>query len=190
MYLFRNDNYIALNEPSQPSTTISIDQLDSYLDQLIGTSTPLHLAGISDQQFLDHCRQRFHCVHAAGGVVRSTQGNYLLINRNNRWDLPKGKIEVGEQTEQAALREVMEETGVTHLSIVRPLAVTHHIYNIYGPWSIKDTSWFLMSTTDEQPPIPQTDEGIAIAQWVSRQQRDTLLNSSFPLLAHLNKLID
>ena len=39
----------------------------------------------------------------------------LLIYRNGVWDLPKGKIEFGESYEDAALREVAEETGVKNL---------------------------------------------------------------------------
>lgn len=39
-------------------------------------------------------------------------GKMLLIQRNGRWDLPKGKVEPGETLLQAALREVEEETGI------------------------------------------------------------------------------
>ncbi|MCM8812974.1 MAG: NUDIX hydrolase [Candidatus Omnitrophica bacterium] len=62
----------------------------------------------------------YHCGEeiSAGGIVarRGAQGwELVLITRKNRsvWCLPKGKIEPGETPEQAALREVFEETGVT-----------------------------------------------------------------------------
>jgi len=39
---------------------------------------------------------------------------YLLLHYiGGHWDLPKGKLEEGETLEQAAIREVMEETGLT-----------------------------------------------------------------------------
>lgn len=41
----------------------------------------------------------------------------LLIQRNGRWDLPKGKVEPGETLLQAALREVEEETGIKCVSV-------------------------------------------------------------------------
>jgi len=53
---------------------------------------------------------------AAGGVVsrRTPRGReYLLVYRRryDDWSLPKGKAKEGESPEQAALREVREETG-------------------------------------------------------------------------------
>jgi 8-oxo-dGTP pyrophosphatase MutT (NUDIX family) len=59
--------------------------------------------------------------HSAGGVV-VRDGEVLLISTagGKRWQLPKGRLEPGETTEQAAVREVREETGVTG-SIVAPL---------------------------------------------------------------------
>ena len=58
-------------------------------------------------------------VHAAGGVIRRTgEGGTVevaLIHRPKYedWSLPKGKLEAGESHEEAALREVEEETGLT-----------------------------------------------------------------------------
>ena len=58
-------------------------------------------------------------VHAAGGVIRRTgEGGALEVALVHRpkyrdWSLPKGKLEPGESHEQAALREVEEETGLT-----------------------------------------------------------------------------
>lgn len=51
--------------------------------------------------------------HSAGGLV-VRQGSVLLIATagGRRWQLPKGHVEPGESSEQAAVREVREETGV------------------------------------------------------------------------------
>jgi 8-oxo-dGTP diphosphatase len=53
-------------------------------------------------------------VEAAGGVVCRDDGAVLLVHRPryDDWSLPKGKLDPGESFEQAALREVEEETGV------------------------------------------------------------------------------
>jgi 8-oxo-dGTP pyrophosphatase MutT (NUDIX family) len=51
---------------------------------------------------------------AAGGVVIDGEGRVLLVHRPryDDWSLPKGHVDPGETFEQAALREVLEETGL------------------------------------------------------------------------------
>jgi 8-oxo-dGTP diphosphatase len=52
-------------------------------------------------------------VRAAGGVVRR-DGRIAVVHRPryDDWSLPKGKLDPGETWEQAAVREVREETGL------------------------------------------------------------------------------
>jgi 8-oxo-dGTP diphosphatase len=52
-------------------------------------------------------------VKAAGGVVRR-DGRIAVVHRPryDDWSLPKGKLDPGETWEEAALREVREETGL------------------------------------------------------------------------------
>src|SRR6201991_3028826 len=52
-------------------------------------------------------------VKAAGGVV-VLDGRIAVVHRPryDDWSLPKGKLDEGESYEQAALREVWEETGL------------------------------------------------------------------------------
>jgi len=53
-------------------------------------------------------------VEAAGGVVLGEDGRVVLVHRPkyDDWTLPKGKLDPGESFEEAALREVEEETGL------------------------------------------------------------------------------
>jgi 8-oxo-dGTP diphosphatase len=56
-------------------------------------------------------------VQAAGGVVKDGAGRFLLVLRSRppeagRWTVPGGRVEAGESLEEAAVREVREETGI------------------------------------------------------------------------------
>ena len=109
----------------------------------------------------------FTPVEAAGGVVVNDCGEWLMIHRNGRWDLPKGHLESGERIEECAAREVEEETGVA-AEVVRPLCETLHAY--YFPktarWELKRTHWYELHTPGCSGLTPQTEEGIdAVAWW-------------------------
>lgn len=52
----------------------------------------------------------------AGAVIKNSLGQILLIHRNTasrtQWEIPGGKVEVGEKDMDAAVRELLEELGV------------------------------------------------------------------------------
>ncbi len=114
-------------------------------------------------------KQEFEVVNAAGGLVVKNEREILCIFRNKRWDLPKGKTEEGESSEQSALREVEEECGINKLHIVKPLQTTYHIFREHNRDKLKITNWFLMHTTDTSLPKPQREEGITLAQYIPIQ---------------------
>jgi len=62
---------------------------------------------------------------SSGGVVVFNNAILLLRKFNGDWVLPKGKVEQGETLEQAALREVSEESGV--ISIATDGALTRFL---------------------------------------------------------------
>lgn len=133
-------------------------------------------------------KRRMRWVRAAGGVVTAPDGTLLLIERNGRWDLPKGKVEAGETLLQGALREVEEETGVTPLPTTHyPLPIkTYHIFNLYGGWHLKQTSWFAMRA-ERQEVHPQEEEGITAGCWVSPEEWHRRLQGSYGTLRTLSK---
>ena len=107
----------------------------------------------------------FKVIEAAGGVVFNEKEEVLVIFRRNFWDLPKGKIDKGESPEEAAVREVQEETGLKNVILGKHILDTYHTYELKGKRILKKTYWYEMKTTDTQL-IPQQEEDIEQAEWV------------------------
>ena len=110
-------------------------------------------------------------IEAAGGLVKNERGEHLLIFRNGKWDLPKGKIEHSEAADTAALREVEEECGISGLKIDNELPSTFHTYRIDELAVLKETHWYSMTYSGSEPLIPQLDEGIEKAEWMNEELR-------------------
>lgn len=118
-------------------------------------------------------------VVAGGGKVYNDNGDILFIYRNNKWDLPKGKIEGKETIERTAIREVEEETGISGLSIIKPLEMTYHIFKRNGKYKIKVTYWFKMHSNYDGPLFPQENEGITKVAWLNNAQIKKAMNNSY-----------
>jgi ADP-ribose pyrophosphatase YjhB (NUDIX family) len=117
-------------------------------------------------------------VVAGGGKVYNEENDILFIYRNDKWDLPKGKVEGNESIETTAIREVTEETGVAGLEIIKPIETTYHIFKRNGRHKIKITYWFEMKTSFKGNLYAQEEEGITKVEWLNQQQiKDALLNS-------------
>lgn len=131
-------------------------------------------------------KRRMRWIRAAGGIVTAPDGTMLLIQRNGRWDLAKGKVEAGETLLQAALREVEEETGIASAAVGAIPVKTYHIFNLYGGWHLKQTSWFPI-TAEKVEGIPQQEEGITAIEWVTPDEWHRRLQSSYGTLRTLSK---
>ena len=125
-------------------------------------------------------------VLAAGCVVENQSGAFLWIERNSRWDLPKGKVEPGESIEEAAKREVTEETGIDRISLAGHLQTTYHTYEEAGTPILKTTFWFhALHDGEDTKGVPQSAEGITDVQWKFRPFGDELLNNTYPSILDL-----
>lgn len=119
-------------------------------------------------------------VKAAGGLVENQRGDILVITRKGWRDLPKGHIDESESAEEAALREVQEETGLQEAEIVAPLCTTRHFHRAYGRWEAKQTEWFLMFAPGEEPALcPEEGESIAAAEWLGGRRLWQAVESSY-----------
>ena len=81
---------------------------------------------IVEENWQDFC-SKFIMVEASGGLVFNKDGDILMIFRNGKWDLPKGKLEIGESVEECAIREVEEECGIVGLNIIDKLLTANSL---------------------------------------------------------------
>ena len=124
-------------------------------------------------------------VNAGGGLVSNRRGDYLLINRNGLWDLPKGHQDPGEDIEVTALREVQEETGIDALELSDLICVTDHCYRRNGMWHLKHTWWYDMLYTDPTDLTPQREEDITKAAWIARSSLTPFLLNTYPSIVEV-----
>ena len=118
-------------------------------------------------------------IQAAGGLVQNSRGEYLFIFRNDKWDLPKGKVEKGEKIKVAAVREVEEECGIEVGSLGEKICKTYHTYLLKGEVVLKKTHWYKMKSESDKLK-PQTEEGITDIRWYSRGHIDDIIKNTFP----------
>lgn len=116
---------------------------------------------------------------AAGGVVTNKEGKVLFIYRNDKWDLPKGKVDKGESIYQCAIREVKEETGVQDLEIENFLQITYHILKRNGSYRLKEVHWYAMKTTYEGKLKGEKNEGIVKVKWKGPKKIKKALENSY-----------
>ena len=118
---------------------------------------------------------------AAGGLVWNEKNELLMIFRQNKWDLPKGKLEEGETLEDCAIREVKEETGLVDVSLRSFIGITQHEYfdKYIQSKAVKESHWFAMKSTSDQTFVPQLDEDITEIKWVHLDNINKVLKNSY-----------
>ncbi|HST49482.1 NUDIX hydrolase [Jatrophihabitans sp.] len=108
---------------------------------------------------------------SAGGLVLDLSGPVpqgALIGRTNRrgrllWSLPKGHLEEGETLEQAAVREVAEETGITG-EVIGSLGVIDFWFVVNGRRVHKTVHHYLMRAVSGE--LSDSDVEVTEVAWV------------------------
>jgi 8-oxo-dGTP pyrophosphatase MutT (NUDIX family) len=149
------------------------------------TSNILLLTGHVDET-LESLFNYAEGIVAAGGLVKNSAGETLVIYRRGYWDLPKGKVEKGEQIIHAAAREVTEETGVAIATTLIETTHTYHCYTLHEQSCIKETYWYTMQPAGEQEQlVPQTTEDIDQVLWMSYDRMKAIKAAFYPMIADL-----
>ena len=128
---------------------------------------------------LNEFKTKIDTIKAAGGIVRNEDNELLFIFRKGKWDLPKGKVEKNEKNKDAAIREVIEETGIKKLKIDKFFEKTFHIIKVKKKYFLKETNWYKMNSSYNGKLKPQKSEGIRSAKWKSIDQAKDIKKKTF-----------
>ena len=158
------------------------DFFPEWLDDRDPGDTFIHEVG--ENAVAEALKQTFKMAPAAGGIVVKN-GKIVTITRHDIPDLPKGHIEKGENPEQAAMREVEEETGIGKLQIVKPLPSTWHCYFEHEEWKLKRTYWYLMESEMDLQAKPQTEEGITEIKLIGNEEIEDFLKNTFRSISEI-----
>jgi len=115
-------------------------------------------------------------VESAGGVVfRAVNGNLevALIKKRSLWFLPKGLIEPSETFEDAALREVKEETGLDS-DVVKKIGEIRYDFTKEKHRYFKTVHYYLLKNTGGC--LQNHDSEVDRAKWVPLSEALKMLN--------------
>jgi len=111
---------------------------------------------------------KFRREFSAGGVCfKKEKGEIFIViykpKGRETWQLPKGQIDKGETSKEAAVREVKEEGGIEG-RIIEKIDTIKYFFNWQGEKIFKTVSFYLMEYVDGRP----EDHGweAEIAEWV------------------------
>ena len=159
------------------------------IDELVNglQKTNFQVLAPDPEQAMHDFFKHFKFVQTAGGLVQQAQADaFLWMHRFAHLDLPKGKIEKGEGTVQAAIREIEEETGLNgQFELLDTLTCTFHVYEMKGRSFLKQNHWFRFRFLGEAQLKAQAEEGIEAVFWLSDQEWRSRLAETYPGLREL-----
>jgi len=131
------------------------------------------------------------CVRSAGLVVfyedpEAYSREVLMIYRRDKWDFPKGKIELNETPEECALREFKEECGVEDgidISQLRFLTRSYYLIQQPGRNTGKEVKWFGVKLNHKIDKFnPQKDEDITQVAWIKKEEAPLVMVNTYPII--------
>jgi len=110
---------------------------------------------------------------SAGGIVIKRHGGNLQVllikDSYGHWTWPKGKIEEGESTAEAAIRELGEETGLRAVEILKEIDKTEYFYRLKGRLIFKTVYIYLFRLLKEEKLKIQAAE-IQAGSWFATEE--------------------
>ncbi|MEO9257469.1 MAG: NUDIX domain-containing protein [Crocinitomicaceae bacterium] len=167
-----------LHNDSKAIVVHSLKELFERIPTITEALAPIFCVDEKPKKLRKKLFLNYKIIPAAGGIVQSGD-NFLFIKRLGFWDIPKGKIDEGEKTKVAAVREIEEECGIKGPIIHKKLIKTFHTYTYKGKKSIKKTTWYHLFYDGNLDTKPQLEEDITEARWFKQSDFEMLKKESF-----------
>ncbi|MFY0653267.1 MAG: NUDIX domain-containing protein [Cyclobacteriaceae bacterium] len=135
------------------------------------------------EKSVEYLKSKFDIVEAGGGIVGKDH-KILMIFRKGKWDLPKGKLEIGETKKEGSIREVEEETGVK-VKLHGKIGATWHTYLRNNKYVLKRTYWYAMDCKDDSKIKPQKSEGIEEVRWMNKSEVEIAMTNTYATIEHV-----
>ncbi|HEY2582914.1 MAG TPA: NUDIX domain-containing protein [Mucilaginibacter sp.] len=185
--IYINEKVILLtdSEPKKKESYVNID-VEVFDLKIIYTWVLAHHSKFfyvlcnDAKAFLKTVAKSVTLIEAAGGLVKNENDECLFIYRNDKWDLPKGKVEKEERIREAAVREVEEECGIKVSRLDKKICKTYHVYLSRGEVVLKKTHWFEMKCKGQNKLKPQKEEGITDVRWFKKGHIEPIMANTFP----------
>lgn len=152
------------------------EEIENFIQSNMMNDKGLHIFG---SHSFENYFKNYKRINAAGGLVENDKNEYLFIFRHDKWDLPKGKVEEGENFENAALREVEEECGIKELSLKDLIVKTYHTYEMFGKLHLKTTYWYKMNSDFSGNFTPQLEESITQVEWKDKNNLEEVERNTY-----------
>ncbi len=156
-----------------------VERLDQHPEDLLSVT----MVGKNKKVIEEKIKGQFKVIKAAGGIVLKNN-QWLLMFRRKKWDLPKGKLDRGESSRTAAVREIEEETGVK-AKIKGKICTTWHTYTLQNNRILKKTKWYVLECQNDAAMNPQADEGIERLEWLPYPDVEKILVNSFSSIRYV-----
>lgn len=189
VFFAENELHISNRQNSEVIFLKDICQIHDVISHFLNDNSfsELYIIHKDIETVFEKYKQNYVLIEAAGGLVKTPDNRFLFIFRRGKWDLPKGKLDKGENPEEAAYREVQEECGISGMEIGKLIEITYHTYEHKEKNVLKPTYWYSMLYTGEETLKPQTEEDITDIQWIKPESIHTIIENTYPSITDVLK---
>ncbi len=157
---------------------LSIQEAIFSFAKKVELSHPIYIVSVKPEATMTKLFDGFDYIEAAGGIVQR-ENQFLFIKRNGLWDIPKGKLDEGEDSDVGAIREIEEECGIVGPVIDHLITITYHTYKLKNKPKIKKTFWYALNYDGPKETKAQENEGITKVKWFKQSEFDKIRAKTF-----------